>query len=911
MIAPNARPLWNIPYQRNPFFTGREETLSQLYHALQAENVVALSHPQGITGLGGIGKTQTALEYAYRYRVEYDAVFWVRADSTIALASGFADLAYLLDLPERNEQDQSVIVEAVLRWLRTNTGWLLVFDNLDDLSVVKPFLPKAGPGHTLFTTRAHALSGIAQRMEVLKMEPEIGALLLLRRASILPLQATLDIAIKDDRSVACEISQQLDGLPLALDQAGAYIKETSCTLTDYVALYQTRRREILQARGSFDKDYPASVATTWSLSFEKIGQVNAAATDLLNFCTFMAPDAIPEETITVGTQHLTPSLQVVAAHPLQFDQTIVALLAYSLIDRNTNATLSIHRLVQAVLKDEMDEVTQREWAKRTVRVVNDFFPEVEFTSWSRCQQILPHAQACALLIVQYGFSFPGAARLLNHTGHYLHERAQYTESEVLLKRALTISEETLEPVHPFIAVCLNNLARLYRVQGEYQKAETLYRRAVAIREQALGAEHPDTGEILNNLGLLYYIWGKYSLAEPLYLRALAIREQVLGPNHHDTGESLNNLGLLYHDQSRFEEAEPLYQRALAIREQELGPDHLDIAQSLNNLAELCRDKGRYEQAEPLYRRALTIRERGLGPDHPDTAQSLDNLAQLYYAQGRYEQAEPLYQRALTIREQTRGPDHPDTATDLNGLANLYSAQGHYEQAEPLYQRALKIYEQVLGPEHLFTATCLNNLAKLYYSQSKYGEAEPLFLRALAICEQKLGPEHVHTAISLYRLALLYREQDRYADAEPLLLRSLAIRERKLGPQHPDTAKCLYDLAKLYFMQGRYGEAEPLYQRTLASCEQSLGTQHLDTAQCLNDLATLYYKQGRYAEVEQLYQRTLRIWEQTLGTDHPKTLDIRMRYATLLRETGRDEEAVILETSLPEHARAEQEKRRTQ
>src|SRR2546425_7652318 len=118
--------LWNIPSQRNQFFTGREDLLSQLHHALHTENAVALSHPQGISGLGGIGKTQTALEYAYRYRADYDAVFWVRADSLAELTSSFVELAYLLNVPERNERDQNLIVEAVLRWLHLHGGWLLI-----------------------------------------------------------------------------------------------------------------------------------------------------------------------------------------------------------------------------------------------------------------------------------------------------------------------------------------------------------------------------------------------------------------------------------------------------------------------------------------------------------------------------------------------------------------------------------------------------------------------------------------------------------------------------------------------------------------------------------------------------------------------------------------------------------------
>jgi hypothetical protein len=195
---------------------------------------------------------------------------------------------------------------------------LLIYDNIDDLSIAEPFLPKAGSGHLLFTTRAHALGGLAQRLDIEKMKPEIGALLLLRRADMIALEALLDMANSDDQSIARAISQELDGLPLALDQAGAYIKEAPCPLPDYLYRYRTRRSDLRQ-RGEFDQDYPASVATTWSLSFEKVSQVNPAAAELLAFCAYLSPDAIPEEMIAAGEQHLTPLLQKAVAHPLPFD----------------------------------------------------------------------------------------------------------------------------------------------------------------------------------------------------------------------------------------------------------------------------------------------------------------------------------------------------------------------------------------------------------------------------------------------------------------------------------------------------------------------------------------------------------------------------------------------------------------
>jgi len=246
--------------------------------------------------------------------------------------------------------------------VRLHSTWLLIYDNIyDDIdppSLAEPFLPKAGAGHLLFTTRAHALGGLAQRLGIQQMDPEIGALLLLRRASRLALQETLHRANSDDQILACAISEDVDGLPLSLDQVGAYIKEAPCSLAEYRSHYRTRREELLRTRGGSNQDYPHSVATTWSLSFEKVYQAHSAAPKLLNFCAFLAPDAIPEDLLTSGSAHLGPILAPVVTHSLQFDQVCKEILRFSLLQRGTGERdLTMYRLVQAVLRDSLPAET--------------------------------------------------------------------------------------------------------------------------------------------------------------------------------------------------------------------------------------------------------------------------------------------------------------------------------------------------------------------------------------------------------------------------------------------------------------------------------------------------------------------------------------------------------------------------
>ena len=786
--------LWTVPYMRNPHFTGRDDLLEQLALRLSFENQrdattrrVTLNQPQAVKGLGGIGKTQIAAEYAYRVREQtpHAHILWISAASEEAIMNSFATLAeWLPSVKIRAEKDLHTLVATIIRWFeQCPDHWLLIFDNADDLSFVQQYFPKQGNGSVLLTTRAHAVASLASSLEVESLGMMEGAHFLLHRTQRLD-------ATDEEINEAMNIVIALDGFPLALDQAGAYIEETGCSFGDYLYIYEQHRITLLTRRGKQASNYPNSVATTWSLSFEKIEQANPAAADLLRLCAFLAPDHIPEELLRMGATHWSSTLQEAVTDLLTFNLMIEELHKFSLIKRLVEKhTLQIHRLVQVVQREKMDQEEQHYWATCVVRGVNAVFPGnplVEIATWPQCQRYLEQVQACDLLIQQYALSFSEAADVLNRTGMYLRECALYTLAESLVQRASCIWQQQLGPEHPQVANSLHYLAILYQRLGKYEQAESFYLHALSIREQQLGPEHLDTAKSLNGLATIYHRLGKYKQTESLYLRALDIYNHQLEPNHPSTATCLHNLAHLYDIQGKYEQAEPLYLRALSIREQLLEPEHPEIALALNNLAGLYYTQGKYEQTEPLVKRALQITEQLLGPLHPHTAQSLNNLAELYQAQSKYEQAEPLYLRALSIREQQLGPEHPDTAVSLHDIATLYECLEKIEQVEPLYLRALSIREQQMGPEHPDTAQSLNTLAAFYGNQGKYKLAEPLCLRALSIREQQLGANHLDTVQSLNTLIVLYRSQEKYQQAEPLSQRVLSIYEDTLGPQHPTT-----------------------------------------------------------------------------------------------------------------------------
>jgi tetratricopeptide (TPR) repeat protein len=337
---------------------------------------------------------------------------------------------------------------------------------------------------------------------------------------------------KTDIDQAEAIVTAMDGLPLALDQAGAYIEETRCSLSDYLNIYRMQRSNLLQQRGQLSIGHPDPVATTWSLSFQEIERTNRAAADLLRLCAFLSPDSIPEELITAGSADLGGALKSIAADLFKFSEAMREVLRYSLLQRDARSkTLSVHRLVQAVVKDGMNQRTQQLWAERAVRAINRVFPTNEVQYWPLCQQYLPHVQECITHINQWNMIFSEAAQLLDHAGVYLYKRGLYTEAKPLLDQALTIYKQALGTAHLTTVMCINNLALLYEAQGQYDQAKALYQQAIDISERVEGSKHPFTADALYVLAQFYLNQDQYIQAEPLLRWALAIYQNVFGPAH--------------------------------------------------------------------------------------------------------------------------------------------------------------------------------------------------------------------------------------------------------------------------------------------------------------------------------------------------------------------------------------------
>ena len=610
-------PIWNVPHLRNPNFTDRKSLLLAMRQALTSGQPAALV--QALSGLGGIGKTQLAVEYAYCHAADYSVVWWVHAEEPVTLAADYGSLAMALQLPGYDAHDQTAMAEAVRHWLEHNTGWLLVFDNAEESVALRPYLPRGTGGHILITSRDSRWRGMARVLPVREFdEPDAVAFL-------------LDRTGETDASAARTLAEMLGNLPLALEQAGAYIEATGISLAAYLQLWTTSRRELLR-RGIVSTDYQYTVATTWEVAMQRVQSEQPPAVDLLYLWAFLAPTDIPNNLIQDGCGHLPETLATAVADPLTFNEAIAALRRYSLLEREGEA-FSVHRLVQAVIHERLGEEARAGWAEVAIRLVDSafLFDEEDVGTWSICAQLLPHA----LSAIDYGEALRVAAeetgRLLDRVGGYFQVSAQFSKAHTvhlaeLCERALAIAEATYSTYPPMVTARINNLLGLVlRDLQKWTDAREALERALEMDEATYGQSHPTVARDLNNLGLVLRDLGEAEDARATLEWALAIDEATYGHSHPTVARDLDNLGLFLRDLGEAEGARATLEQALAINEVIYGVSHSKVAFCLRNLGLTLWEIGTLTEARVTFERALHIFTESLGVEHPSMQTTQDYL----------------------------------------------------------------------------------------------------------------------------------------------------------------------------------------------------------------------------------------------------------------------------------------------
>lgn len=675
----------------------------------------SLSPPavQCLYGLRGTGKRHLAISYAHHYRQEYRATFLIDANREIALREGFFAIAQVLGLSRKDPQSLDEGVLVAQRWLTENAGWLLILAGAETPEIVRPFIPMGAAGHILITAEHDFRDlGVDRSLLLGELQPN-DALNFLR-------QRTGYKLVNEEELAAVELAKELGYLPLALEQAAAFLVKRRMPISVHLKSLQQRPAEILGKYRTCIGTYKESVATTWSLIFNKLEEESPASMDLLRLSALLDGSGVPLDffyrengMLRSVMAELGPSFQN-THHVDQLFDLLEPLASYSLIHVDPDGGYySINRLVQQAVRLRMDDANQRLWAERTVRAVGQAILGLRYEDWPAHQYLSRQVKAAADLIEPWGLSFPAAVALLNKRGHFLHELGRHSDAEHRYQVALGICDETVGNRSAEISDTLNGLGRLCFRRGRYREAEEYFSRALSIRREVYGDAHCDVAASENNLALLRFTVNPTdALIEQLYEHALQVRGAKLGPDHPLLARTVKNLGVFRTFHRQYGEAERLHHRGLDMFARTLGREHPIIAHSLNDLGQLCLCRGEYIDAERYYRRAQAIGEEAYGTEHPDTAYSIQGLARVYAAQRQDCEAEGLFLEALRRQETHLGSEHPHVAGILFGLAVLRDRAGNRSAAELLYQRVLRIWGRSLAPMHPDYVDCHGRLAAL-------------------------------------------------------------------------------------------------------------------------------------------------------------------------------------------------------
>jgi nucleoside phosphorylase/tetratricopeptide (TPR) repeat protein len=684
-----------VPLGRNPRFVGRQNEITGL-----EELITMKDGPRkvAVTGLGGVGKTQVALELAYRVRDRDKecSIFWVACTSYEVIEQTYLNMAQALGLPNVKPAE---VKEQVKRYLISEQAgkWLLIFDNADDVDMwlsddragpaLEDFLPQSEQGRILFTTRNRKLAVELTSSSIIPI-PDVDedtALKILERSLV-------DKGLLQDHPTAVAILEKLSFLPLAITQASAYINKNGLDLSTYSALLQEQEPEVVELlsedfkdEGRY-KDLQNPVITTWLISFKQIQCQDQLAADFLSFMACINPRNIPR------------SLLPMPASRKRGIDALGLLGAYAFIN-SQDTGINLHRLVHIAMRNWLRQnALFSHWIQRAADQMRNVFPQDHYTNRGLWQEYLPHALS---LVYEDEFTaqWKEYVDLIENIANCLYEDGKYHEAEVLYTKLLRIKQVETEPNHPSALYSMAQLTVTYWKQGRLKEAERLGVQVLELKRTVLGAEHPETLTSMSNLASVYADQGRWNEAVKLWVHVMEMSKTVLGAKHPDILTSMSNLALVYADQGRWNEAEKLQLQVLKTEKIVLGAEHPDTLTSMANPASIYRDKGQFEESEKLRLQVLEIEKTVLGAEHPGTLTSMANLASVYADQGRWNEAEKLSLQVLGVRKTVLGAQHPDTLLSMHNLASTWKSQGKFQDALALMEKCSELCNKTLGPNH--------------------------------------------------------------------------------------------------------------------------------------------------------------------------------------------------------------------
>jgi len=664
-ILPDPGPLppgFRMRFPRNALFTGRVEPLQALARALLEGDGRSALVTQAVAGMGGVGKTQLAVEFAYRYGRFFHGVHWVNAGEAEGMEAEVAACGEAMGLPDWPEKQPEQVARTLGEWQRGGRR-LVVLDNLEEVGAAREWLGRLGGGPLcVLVTARHAdwprdLGILPLRLEVFAPEESRA---FLRR--YLPGGRATDADLG-------ALAERLYHLPLALELAGRYLAgHARLPVAGYLGRLESIWEHPSMAGWRKELGNPTGhdlrLAETFAVSWEQVKDETARRVFLLaGYCApnQPIPCQVLEEAAQIDREACDEALGVLAGLGLlEMGEPEAGPTVHPLLAEYARAIVSSAREGEGVLGALAGALA------RLARAANDRMDQTG--SPLHCVPLLPHVRLVAERAEKEGLE--GAANLWGHLGYYLQRVADLGGARAAFERALAIDEQAYGPDHPAVATDVNNLGGVLQDLGDLAGARAAFERALAIDERAFGPDHPNVATRVNNLGLVLQDLGDLAGARAACERALAIDERVFGPDHPTVARDVNNLGSVLRALGDLAGARAAYERALAIDERAFGPEHPQVAICVNNLGLVLQDLGDLAGARAAFERALAIDERAFGPEHPNVATDVNNLGSVLKALGDLAGARAAFERALAIFEKFLPPEHSSIRTVRGNLESL-------------------------------------------------------------------------------------------------------------------------------------------------------------------------------------------------------------------------------------------------
>jgi len=795
-------PIWNV-LPRNVAFTGRAANLEGLRDTLAGGG-----RPVALYGLGGVGKTQLALEYAHRFVAAYDLVWWVPAERADQIVPELAELAPLLGIEAgENMAEAAKAVLATLRQGEAPQRWLLIFDNADDPRQLEPYLP-TGPGHVLITSRNRTWSQLAEPLEV-----DVFT----REESIEHLRLRVPELGAED---ADRVAEALGDLPLAVEQAGAWLRETGMPAVTYAEQLETGTARVLVV-----SQHP--VVTAWNLSFEWLRERSPAAVRLLQLCAFFSPGPI--------SMTLLYSDELIRAL-IPYDQSLhekvmlgrvirdISRFALIKVDQGSNS-IQIHRLVQAVIRSQLTEEEQLAACHTVHTVLVGARPSRGDTddpgNWPRFELIWPHLEPSRAAEC----TEESTRQLLIDWVRYLWKQGQFEAGLQLALRLDALWTELFGADHRQTLHLRFHIANLLRSCGRFQEARELDADVLARQRAALPADHPHT--LMTAAGLAADLRGLGEYREALERDRDTYERfgELLGEDHPRTLAAAHNLGVSLRLVGDYATALELDRQTLARRRLVLGPSHPYTLYSAADVARGLRDTGEFRGSVELLRPNLATYQKVLGNDLLDTLRTAKSLAVSLRKVGDYQEASRLTQSTYERYLRWYGREAPDALSCALNLACDHSALGDNERAREGVEEVREAYRLSLGEDHPLTLVAASNLLTYLRRTGAVAEARGLAEQTLRTMGSRLGEDHPFTLLCAANLANCLADLGELDAAEARGRQTAVQLAAKLGPHHPDTLICEANLAVTLHQTGQDLEAVQIRERVLDEFGRVLGERH--------------------------------------------------------------------------------------